>query len=140
MYWFEMCCDEMEATKWSVRKLFTLLCFFEFFEKMFKNTSNLCSNIQWNTTNPNTIFKITVYYTKYTKNAKKHSNFWCFCFGGGEIRKIKEIKLLFCILYKFHNSYFVFVVCFVLFKVFVFSYFFCRSLIYLYLYITLYID
>ena len=29
-----------------------------------------------NTTNPNTIFKITISCTKYTKHAKKHSTFW----------------------------------------------------------------
>ena len=42
----------------------------------FKNTFNLCSHIELNTQNPNPIFKITIYYTKYTKNVKIHSNFW----------------------------------------------------------------
>jgi hypothetical protein len=52
-------------TKWSVRRLFTLLGhFLKMFEKMFKHTFNLCSHIELNTQNPNTIFKITIYYSK----------------------------------------------------------------------------
>ena len=35
-----------------------------------KNIFNLCSHIELNTQNPNTISKITIYYTKYTNNAK----------------------------------------------------------------------
>ena len=63
--------------QWSVRKLFTLLgCFLNFFEKMFKNTFKPCSHIELNTQNPNPIFKITICFTKYTKNAKIHSIFW----------------------------------------------------------------
>ena len=45
---------------------------------MFKNTFDICSHIQKNTQNPNPMFKITIYYTKQTNNAKMHSNFWIF--------------------------------------------------------------
>ena len=38
--------------------------FLKMIEKMFKNTFNLCSHIQLNTQNPNTIFKITIYYIR----------------------------------------------------------------------------
>ena len=45
-----------------------------YLKKIYKKKFKLCSYIQTNTTNPNTIFKITIYCTKYTKNAKIHSN------------------------------------------------------------------
>ena len=35
--------------------------------KMSKNIFKVCSNIQNNTQNPNTIFKITICFTKYTQ-------------------------------------------------------------------------
>ena len=44
-----------------------------------KNSSFLfepCSHIELNTQNPNLIFKITIYYTKYTKQSKILSNIW----------------------------------------------------------------
>ena len=72
-----------------------------------------CSHIEFNTTNPNPILKITIYYTKYTNNAKILSNYSIIL----ETRKRKEknepfqsIKLVFCILYKSHNPYYIFFV------------------------------
>ena len=56
---------KQSQNKWSVRKLFTLLRhFLNIFEEMFKNTLKLCSHIELNTPNPNTIFKITTYCKK----------------------------------------------------------------------------
>ena len=40
-----------------------------------KHTFNICPYIQKNTQNPNTVFKITIYNTKYTKHTKHISNF-----------------------------------------------------------------
>ena len=44
-----------------------------FFEKISKNTFKQCSHIESNTPNPNTIFKITIYCTRYTKHTKIRS-------------------------------------------------------------------
>ena len=53
------------SNKSSVRKLFTLLGqFWKLFEKVFTNIFKPCSHIELNTQNPNTIFKIAIYYTK----------------------------------------------------------------------------
>ena len=50
---------------------------FLYFKFVFvKTTFKPCSHIELNTQNPNTIFKITIYCTKYTKNAKIHPMFW----------------------------------------------------------------
>ena len=38
--------------------------------KISKNIFKPCSHIQSNTQNPNPIFKISIYYTKHTKNVK----------------------------------------------------------------------
>ena len=43
---------------------------FDLLSKMSKNIFKICSYIQKNTQNPNAIFKITTYCTKYTPNAK----------------------------------------------------------------------
>ena len=53
------------------RTVHTSGTFFEIFRKMSKNNFKPCSHIELNTTNPNTIFKITVYYTK-TPNMLKY--------------------------------------------------------------------
>ena len=87
-------------TKWSVRKLFALLghfliCFLNFVEKMFKTTFNPCS-IELNTQNPNTIFKIQIYYTEYTKHAKIHSNF-LIILEKYKKSKIANVYFIFCI-------------------------------------------
>ena len=71
---------KQSQNKSSVRKMLTFVghCFLfarEFVEQMFKISLNLCSHIQSNTQNPNTIFKISIYCTKQTTNAKTHSNF-----------------------------------------------------------------
>ena len=61
-------------TKWSVRKLLTLLGhFWIFLEQISKTFFEPCSHIQSNTQNPNPIFKTTIYCTKYTNNAKIYS-------------------------------------------------------------------
>ena len=78
---------------------------------MFKNTFNLCSHIELNTQNPNPILKIRIYCTKQTKHATIHQSFKIF----RKIRNISKIKLLFCILYKLHNQYFVIFVFFIIF-------------------------
>ena len=91
--------------KWSVRKLFTLLGHFlivclDLVGKMFKNTFSPCSYIELNTQTPNTIFKIEFYYTKYTNNKNTFEILETFRF-------LFKSNCLFCILYKFHNSFFV---------------------------------
>ena len=45
-----------------------------------------CPHIESNTTNPNTIFKISIYYTKTPKNVKIHSIFW-------KISKVSKIHI-----------------------------------------------
>ena len=69
----------IQDQKSSIRKLFTLLGNVRFVggrklrfwgSKMSKNIFNLCSHIQKNTPNPNPIFKITIYCTRQTNNAK----------------------------------------------------------------------
>ena len=60
------------SNKYFVRELFTLLGHF-FLKKYSKTIFKLCPHIQLNTTNPNTKFKISIYCTKYTNNAKIHS-------------------------------------------------------------------
>ena len=75
---------------------------------MFNHSFKPWSHIELNITNPNTIFKITVYCTKYTKHAQSLSNFW-------KISKIKKNQFLSCILYTFHNSYFVILAIYVYF-------------------------
>ena len=56
--------------------LFTLLGHaLNIFENMSNNIFKPCSHIQLNTQNPNPIFKLTIYYTKYTNNAKILSKF-----------------------------------------------------------------
>ena len=62
-----------------------------------------------NTTNSNSIFKITIYYTKYTQNAKMH--FDHFENKKWNMKNKKEKRI--CYIYKFHNSYFVILVYFV---------------------------
>ena len=62
----------------------------------------LCPHIELNTQNPTPIFKIAIYYTKHTNNAKLHSIVW---------KLFEKIYIyIYCILYKLHNSYFVFFV------------------------------
>jgi hypothetical protein len=41
--------------------------FFDFFDKMSKNSFKPCHNIEFNTTNPNTILKITICFSKTPK-------------------------------------------------------------------------
>ena len=68
-------------TKWSVRKLF-----WDIFEHFWiwgeKHNFKPCSHIELNTQNPNTIVKITIYYTKYPTMPKQFP----FCFG--KFRKV----------------------------------------------------
>ena len=47
---------------------------FGFCERMSKKHLKPCSHIELNTQNPNPIFKITIYCTKQTNDAKIHSN------------------------------------------------------------------
>ena len=68
-----------------------------------KNVFNLCSHIELNTQNPNPIFKITIYYTKQTNNTQILSKS---LEDVGKYRK-DEKHILFYIMYKFHNLYFV---------------------------------
>ena len=76
--------------------------FWEFFKtRDLKNVLKPCSHIQAKTQNPNTIFRITIYCTKYTNNTKRLSNCW------ENVKKSKKENILFCYRYKLHNSYFV---------------------------------
>ena len=43
-------------------------------QHMSNSIFKLCSYIQKNRTNPNTVFKITIYNTKYTKHVNMHFN------------------------------------------------------------------
>ena len=89
------------------------LFYFYLFRKMIKNTFKPCSHIRSTTQNPNPVFKITIYYTKYTNNVKILSTL---------LKMLEKTKnnnnrtfnFLFGIIYKFHNSYFVFFVIFVI--------------------------
>ena len=71
---------------------------------MSKSIFKVCSHVQKNTQNPNPIFKITIYYTKYTQNAKLHSKCWKVLENS---KSFKKSNCLFLYLYMFHNSYFV---------------------------------
>ena len=77
------------------------------------NIFNLCSNIELNTQNPNPIFKITIRFTETPKTPKY---FWIF----GPFSRIEKFRILFCIIYKLHNAYFVLFVIFVNFVILVF--------------------
>ena len=89
-------------TKWSARKLFTLLgCFLEMFETMFNNSFNLCSHIELNTQNPNPIFKITIDYTiranndnNYIRTLGNFSNL-----SKQKKRKIRNETQFYCVCY-----------------------------------------
>ena len=83
----------------------TSATFCDFFEKISRNTFKPCSHIESSTTNPNPIFKITIYFTKYTQHANICS-FFSFAETLGNFRKIKN-KFLFYYMYNFHNSCFV---------------------------------
>ena len=50
--------------------------FWKISKKCSKDKFKPCSHIESNTTNPNTIFKLTIYYTKHTNNAKTLSKCW----------------------------------------------------------------
>ena len=50
--------------------------FLDLFSKKCQKSFKQCSHIELNTTNPNPIFKVTIYCTKHTNNAKIHSKFW----------------------------------------------------------------
>ena len=76
---------------------------------MSKNIFTPCSHIQKNTHNPNPIFKITIYCTEYTKNAKQLSGFKKVKI---QKKKKKNNGNLFCNIYNLHNSYFVILVYF----------------------------
>ena len=63
------------APKCSVRNLFTLLGhLLNIFEKMSKTFFKPCYHIEFNTTNPNPIFKITIYCTKTPTMSKYFRN------------------------------------------------------------------
>ena len=77
--------------------------FFENVRKMSKNLLKPCYHIEFNTTNPNTILKITISFIKH-QNGKILSIFYFLkVFEKSE----KKTQCLFCIMYKFHNSYFI---------------------------------
>ena len=90
--------NKKEVKKWSVRKLFTLL---RHFLKMSTNNFKPCSYIELNTQNPNTIFKITICYTKLTQNTKILSTF----FEKSKNRKISKCYFVFCINCIIHSLY-----------------------------------
>ena len=70
----------------------TLLGIFgEKLNKVSTNHFKPCSYLQSNTQIPNPIFKITIYCTKYTKNAKILSNIWKI---GNFLKKHKNIDFL----------------------------------------------
>ena len=78
---------------------------FGFFGKMFKYIFNPCSYIGLNTQIPNPIFKITMFIQNIAKMPKYFRNVvnsW------KQTKVFKLFKVLFYILYKFHNSYFIF--------------------------------
>ena len=78
-----------------------------------KNNFKICSYIQESTTSTINAFKIAIYDTKHTTNAKIHLKF-------SEIFEIlKTFKLLFCYIYNFNNSYFVYFVNLIYFVYFV---------------------
>ena len=111
-----MCLTKVkEKFLWVVRKLFTLLGFFsilggrifDFLES--KNIFNPCLYIEFNTQNPNPIFKITIPFTKTPKKPKhfrKRLTFFEIFLKISKIQNFQKPKKLFCILYTFHNSYF----------------------------------
>ena len=79
--------------------------FFDFLGS--KNIFNLCSHIEFNTQNPNPILKITISFTKTPKKPKhfrKNEKIWKI----SKIQNFQKLKFLFCILYTFHNSYFLY--------------------------------
>ena len=98
------------------------------FKNMFKNTFNPCSHFELNTTNPKPIFKISIYYTKDTRNAKILSILEKIL----ENRKRSNVYVVFCISSITHIPYFVCKFCNFLiwgvFVFFVFLYYTCRSL------------
>ena len=59
---------------------------------MSTNIFNLCSHLEINIQNPNTVFKITIYRTKQTNNAKIHTKFRQ---KKGNLWIFKKIKILF---------------------------------------------
>ena len=72
-----------------------------------KNIFKPCHHIESNTTNPNPIFKITISFTK-TQKKPKHCRKKRFFGKISKIQNFQKPKNLFCILYTFHNSYFLF--------------------------------
>ena len=71
---------------------------------MSKKIFKPCSHTQSNTQSPNPIFKIPIYCTKYTQNAKILSK--------NCKTKKQTFNFLFCYIYKLHNSYFAYFVYF----------------------------
>ena len=61
-------------------------------------------HIELNTQNPNTIVKMTIYYTNYPLKCQNTFNKLEMF---GKVREVVCSKLLFYYIYKFHNSYFV---------------------------------
>ena len=76
--------------------------------KISKHIFKPCHHIDFNTTNPNPILKITISFTKTPKKQKhsrkkrKNRNI----LEKFKIQNVQKPKLLFCILYTFHNLYF----------------------------------
>ena len=68
--------------------------FLKLFEKMSKNDLEPCSHIELNTQNPDPIFKITIYCTKYPNNTQILSIFWNILESGGQILKNQIFILL----------------------------------------------
>ena len=89
---------------------------------MSNNIFKICSNIHKNTQNPNTIFKRTLYNTKYTNNPKILLTTHIFDFSKN--RRVSKNQLLFWIISKLHNSYLVFFLYFVTFIYFVYFVFY----------------
>ena len=67
------------------------------------STFNPCHHIELNTTYPNTILKVTISFTQTPTMPNYFRFFLVFLFLKN--RTFPKTHMLFCIMYKFHNSY-----------------------------------
>ena len=84
--------------------MFTFLGNYSIFSS--KGVLKQCYPIQKNTHNLNPIFNIAICFTKKAKHAKTLSNIWS-CWETMQKTKNHKPKFVLCIMYKFHNPYFV---------------------------------